>query len=51
LLALPWTGEAQSRFEAMSAQSVDDQKAIEAADTMPFEIYRQEYLSTRRLGV
>jgi glutamate--cysteine ligase len=51
LLALPWTGEAQSRFEAMSAQSVDDQKAIEAADTMPFEIYRQEYVSAGRLGV
>jgi glutamate--cysteine ligase len=30
---------------------VDDQKAIEAADTMPFEIYRQEYVSAGRLGV
>jgi glutamate--cysteine ligase len=28
----------------------EDQRAIEAADTMPFEIYRQEYVSERRLG-
>jgi glutamate--cysteine ligase len=29
---------------------VADQRAIEAADTMPFEIYRQEYTSPTRLG-
>ena len=34
----------------MAAQSVADQRAIEAADTMPFEIYRQEYTSPVRLG-
>ncbi|MEY4980210.1 MAG: glutamate--cysteine ligase [Pseudomonadota bacterium] len=50
LLALPWSTEQQTRFEAMAAQSVADQRAIEAADTMPFEIYRQEYTSPHRLG-
>jgi glutamate--cysteine ligase len=34
----------------MAAKSVEDQRAIEAADTMPFEIYRQEYTSPNRLG-
>ena len=34
----------------MSRQSVAEQKKIEAADTMPFEIYREQYLSASRLG-
>jgi glutamate--cysteine ligase len=50
LLALPWSAAQQARFEAMSAASVDEQQRIEAADTMPFEIYRQEYVSAARLG-
>jgi glutamate--cysteine ligase len=49
-LQLPWTAEQQARFEAMSQQSVAEQKKIEAADTMPFEIYREKYLSANRLG-
>jgi glutamate--cysteine ligase len=50
LLALPWSAKQQARYEAMAAQSLADQRAIEAADTMPFEIYRQEYTSPNRLG-
>ncbi|WP_234263391.1 glutamate--cysteine ligase [Hydrogenophaga sp. NFH-34] len=50
LLALPWEADAQARYEAMAAQSLQDQRAIEAADTMPFEVYRQEYVSPARLG-
>jgi glutamate--cysteine ligase len=50
LAGLPWTPEQQARFEAMAAKSVEDQRAIEAADSMPFEIYRQEYVSPARLG-
>ena len=49
-LHMPWTSEQQARFEAMSQQSVAEQKKIEAADTMPFEIYREQYLSANRLG-
>jgi glutamate--cysteine ligase len=50
LLALDWSAKQQARFEAMAAKSVEDQRAIEAADSMPFEIYRQEYTSPARLG-
>jgi glutamate--cysteine ligase len=49
-LQMPWSAEQQSRFEAMSRQSLFEQKKIEAADTMPFEIYREQYLSADRLG-
>jgi glutamate--cysteine ligase len=49
-LQMPWTPEQQARFEQMSRESVAEQKKIEAADTMPFEIYRQQYLSANRLG-
>jgi glutamate--cysteine ligase len=51
LLGLPWTPAQQQHFEAMARDSVLEQRRIEAADTMPFEIYRQEYLAPRRLGV
>ncbi len=50
LLDLPLEPSELARFEALTRRSVDDQKAIEAADTMPFEIYRQEYVSAARLG-
>ncbi len=51
LLALPFGDDAQARFEAASTASVDEQKRIEANDSLPFEIYRQQYLSPERLGV
>ncbi|QCB46008.1 glutamate--cysteine ligase [Hydrogenophaga sp. PAMC20947] len=50
LLSLPWGIKQQGRFEAMAVQSLDDQRAIEASDTMPFDIYLQEYTSPARLG-
>jgi glutamate--cysteine ligase len=51
LLAHPFAAETQSKFAALSKASVDDQKRIEANDSMPFEIYRQQYVSADRLGV
>ena len=51
LLALPFTGEMQARFAALAKASIDVQKSIEANDSMPFEIYRQQYLSVERLGL
>jgi len=51
LLALPFPAERQMQFEQMTRQSIAEQKAIEAADTMPFEIYRKEYVSPARLGI
>ncbi|HPG63643.1 MAG TPA: glutamate--cysteine ligase [Casimicrobium sp.] len=51
LLALPFTSDQQTRFEQMTTTSVAEQKEIEANDTMPFEIYRQQYVSAARLNV
>jgi glutamate--cysteine ligase len=51
LLALPWPAALEQRFVEMAAESMQAQTRIENADTMPFEIYRQEYLSPKRLGV
>ncbi len=51
LLALPWSQALAERFDALARQSVEEQRRIEAADTMPFEIYRQQYLSPERLGL
>jgi glutamate--cysteine ligase len=49
ILVMPFDAALQQRFEALSAQSVQEQKKIEAADTLPFEQYRQQYLSAQRL--
>jgi glutamate--cysteine ligase len=51
LLALPFSAAQQAKFGALSDQSVRDQQAIEAADTLPFEVYRQQYMSPERLGL
>jgi glutamate--cysteine ligase len=51
LLKLPYAGNLHARLEAVARQSVDDQKAVEAADTLPFEQYRQQYISPERLGL
>ena len=49
LLALPWSLEQQGEFEREAQASLDRQRAIEAADTVPFETFRQEYVSAKRL--
>ena len=51
LLALPFAPALQAQFEQMTAESIQEQKRIEAADTMPFEIYREQYVSPTRLGI
>jgi glutamate--cysteine ligase len=50
LLAEPLPAETRARFEQASLASVEAQKQVEASDTMPFEIYRQQYVSPTRLG-
>lgn len=50
VLALPYAPDLQARFEAEARASVAEQERIEAADSMPFEIYRQQYLAPERLG-
>ncbi len=48
-LDAPMSAKTLDRFETLAAQSRAEQQAIEAADTMPFDIYLQEYLSPKRL--
>ena len=45
LLESPLPAEANARYERMAGGSLAAQRQIEAADTVPFEVYRQRYLS------
>jgi glutamate--cysteine ligase len=51
LLKLPYAGALHAKLEAVARQSVSDQQAVEAGDSMPFENYRQQYISPERLGL
>jgi glutamate--cysteine ligase len=51
LSALPLAPGVQARLEAMAVQSLRDQKATEARDNLPFELYRQQYVSAQGLGL
>jgi glutamate--cysteine ligase len=51
LQQLPWTPHQQSGFVAEVQSSVDAQRAIEAADTVDFETFRQAYLAPEGLGL
>ena len=49
MLALPLPADVAARLDALAAESLAEQARIEAGDTMPFEIYRQQYLAPERL--
>jgi glutamate--cysteine ligase len=49
MLDLPMSEAEAAAWAAQSAKSLQDQADIEASDTMPFDIYLQEYLSPKRL--
>jgi glutamate--cysteine ligase len=49
--ALPFSSEQRTHFMHLSEQSIADQKKIEALDSMPFEVYRAQYVSAGRLNV
>lgn len=51
LMAMPFSAADAEQFARLAAQSIAEQKTIEAADTMPFEEYRKKYLAVERLGV
>ena len=51
ILALPWPADLAARYAKMAADSVAAQKRIEESDTMPFEVFRQQYVSKERLGL
>jgi len=50
LLGLPLTSEVEARYTRMAAESLAAQRQIEAQDTLPFETFRQQYLSPEMLG-
>lgn len=50
LLEAPLDGAADARLQALAQRSLDEQKRIEAADRVPFETYRLDYLSAQRLA-
>jgi glutamate--cysteine ligase len=45
LQALPLSARAKARYARLAEASIAEQGRIEAADSVPFEIYRQQYLS------
>ncbi|MFT4102588.1 MAG: glutamate--cysteine ligase [Burkholderiaceae bacterium] len=49
MTATPLPDDTRRRFEAMTAESLDEQRRIEAADRIPFETYRQQLLAPGKL--
>ena len=49
LAALPLPPEIAARFAAMAQESLAKQQRMEAADTLPFEDWRRQYLSVDQL--
>ena len=51
LLAPPLAPGLSERFAALALLSLAEQRAAEAGDNLPFELYRQHYLAPERLGL
>jgi glutamate--cysteine ligase len=49
LRALPFPADLAAEFEKTARESHEEQKAVEAADTQPFEEWRKWYLARERL--
>jgi glutamate--cysteine ligase len=50
MLEQPLAPADEQRLRALSQESVREQLRIESLDSLPFEIYRQQYTSPERLG-
>jgi len=44
-LTLPFPPETQARYRRLAEESLAEQRRIESEDTLPFEAFRQKYLS------
>jgi glutamate--cysteine ligase len=51
LMSMPFPSAEEERFAQLAASSTAEQQAIEAADTLPFEEFRKNYLAVEQLGV
>jgi glutamate--cysteine ligase len=49
LSALPWAPQEEAKFRRMADFSMAQQRDIEASDSMPFEAFRQAYVSAESL--
>jgi glutamate--cysteine ligase len=47
----PLPREVEARFARLAEESAAEQRRIEAADTVPFEAFRQRYLAPEQLRV
>ena len=47
----PLPAEVEARFARLAEESIAKQREIEAADTVPFETFRQQYLSNASLRI
>jgi glutamate--cysteine ligase len=47
----PLSAEIEARFQRLAEESIGKQREVEAADKIPFETYRQRYLSRESLRV
>jgi glutamate--cysteine ligase len=45
ILALPLSDSTAGRLQRMADESLAVQRTIEAADSVPFEVYRRQYLA------
>ena len=45
LQALPWAADVAARYERVAGESLAAQREMEANDALPFEIFRQRYMS------
>ncbi len=50
ILKLPLSPEIAERYALLAQESRDEQRRIESADAVPFETYRQQYLSPVQLS-
>jgi len=48
---LPYSAQLRERFAELTLNSLAEQAATEAADSLPFELYRRQYLAPERLGL
>jgi len=51
VLALPFAADLAAHFAQLAAESLAEQRAIEAADTLPFDTFLERYLSPASLNV
>jgi len=51
MLERPFITELQARFDRLARDSMEEQKRIDGAESVPFEEFREQYLSPQRLVV